>query len=119
MHIHSSDRARSLCLAIAAAALFSIGAAPLAMADGQDPLPQIRLTYSDLSLERPADRQALVERVQSVATDHCARFGRLIVPYERRLQPRYCVVAVRGEILRAMPRDVRAAYDLGRSRPGS
>jgi UrcA family protein len=116
MRIQLSDLRRGAGAAALAGALLSAGLALPASAAVQDRLPEIRLGYSDLGLDSAAGRQALVERVQTVARDHCARYGVLIVPYERRLQPRYCVTAVRGEILRAMPRQVRTAYDEGRRR---
>jgi UrcA family protein len=117
MPIKTPNRRRGLAAAVIAATLLSGGLALPASA-AQDRLPDVRLTYADLGLDSAAGRHALVERVQAVAADHCSRFGALIVPYGRRQQPRYCLIAVRGEILRAMPREVRAAYDLGRRPSG-
>lgn len=76
--------------------------------------PDIHLTYRDLLLQTPDGRLVLVGRVEETAATHCARYGNLIVPYERRFQPRFCANAVRGEILGALPRQIRAAYDEGR-----
>jgi UrcA family protein len=105
------------------AVLLGLGAGAALPAAAQDPdrFPQIRMTYRDLALDSAAGRQALVERIQTTATAHCAQYGPLIMPYERRLQPRYCISAVRGELLGALPGPVRAAYDRGRRdfvRPG-
>lgn len=77
--------------------------------------PQIRMTYRDLALDTVSGQRELVERVQTTSEIHCAKYGSLIVPYERRFQPRFCINAVRGEILSAMPRPIRSAYDLGRA----
>jgi UrcA family protein len=77
--------------------------------------PQIRMTYRDLALDTVSGQRALVERVQTTSEIHCAKYGALIVPYERRFQPRFCINAVRSEILSAMPRPIRSAYDLGRT----
>lgn len=76
--------------------------------------PEIRLSYADLALDTPVGRRAFVDRVNSTATSHCLRYGAEIVPHDRRAQPSFCINAVRGEILRALPRSLRAAYDRGR-----
>ncbi|WP_439473112.1 UrcA family protein [Brevundimonas sp.] len=99
---------------LAVVLFFAFGfAAPVSAAD-EERFPEIRLAYRDLALDTPAGLRALVERVDLTAAAHCARYGSLIVPYERRGQTRYCIYAVRAEMLRAMPRPLRTAYDLGR-----
>lgn len=110
-HSHRSHPHATLATLLAGLALCS--ALP-ASAVAQERFPDVRLTYGDLGLDTATGRQALVARVQATATDHCARYGPLIVPHERQGQARYCIHAVRGDILRALPRPVRAAYDLGR-----
>jgi UrcA family protein len=97
-----------------AATLLGAGAQAQSPNAATQTYPQIRLAYQDLTLSTSAGRQALVDRVETTATTHCARYGDLIVPYERRGQLRFCRLAVRGEILRAMPPQLRAAYDIGR-----
>lgn len=103
-----------LTITAATLAALLLAAPSPAAASGQERFPDVRLTYGDLALNSATGRQALVERVEATASSHCARYGALILPPERRGQSRYCVYAVRGDILRALPRPVRAAYDLGR-----
>lgn len=85
-----------------------------AQAQATEDYPDIRLTYADIPLDTLAGRRAFVDRVDSTATAHCARYGPRIVPYHLRLQPRFCIGAVRAEILGALPRPLRVAYDDGR-----
>jgi|GEM_PF-1290206 len=85
-----------------------------ARAQASERYPEIRLSYADLALDTPVGRRAFVDRVDSMATIHCERYGAQITPYNRRAQPGFCVHAVRGEILRALPGSLRAAYDQGR-----
>jgi hypothetical protein len=98
--------ARCLLRRPSPATLLSGGLALPASAAVQDRLPDVRLGLQPTSASTARlGRQALVERVQAVASGSLrALSASLIVPYGRRLQPRYCVTAVRGEILRAMPR---------------
>lgn len=76
--------------------------------------PEIHLTYRDLPLQTRDGRRLLVDRIEDTAATHCARYANLIVPHHRRLQRPFCVNAVRGEILRALPEQTRAAYNEGR-----
>jgi UrcA family protein len=112
---HKSNRRAAVATLLGALAL---GSALPASAGVQERFPEVRLVYGDLRLDTATGRQALVARVQATATDHCARYGTLIMPHERQRQPRYCIHAVRGDILRALPRPVREAYDLGRKATG-
>lgn len=91
-----------------------LAATPCGAAQATEHYPDIRLTYADLALDTPAGRRALVERVENTATRHCVLHGPLILPRHRRAQSGFCAHAVRGDILRALPRPVRAAYDEGR-----
>lgn len=111
---HKSHPRAAMAMLLAGLALAALPAS----ASAQERFPDVRLTYGDLGLNTATGRQALVARVEATATDHCSRYGALILPRERQGQSRYCIYAVRGDILRALPRPVRAAYNLGRRRAG-
>lgn len=99
---------------LAGSLLLGCGSVLPALAHAQDIFPEVRMSYGDLPLDTAAGRRTLVERVDATAAAHCTRYGALIVPRDRQGQRHYCAYAVRGDILRALPRPVRAAYDRGR-----
>ena len=106
----SNDRRAAACGLACLLAIFGAEA----RAEATERYPDIRLSYADLALDTSLGRRAFADRVDSTATIHCERYGAQITPYHRRAQPGFCVHAVRGEILRALPRSLRAAYDQGR-----
>lgn len=73
--------------------------------------PQARFHYADLNLRDPADGQTLVTRVDEAAAEYCRLYSAIVTPAHRRAEPRYCSATMRIQLMWAMPREVRIAYD--------
>lgn len=78
--------------------------------------PQARVAYGDLDLRRADGRAELVRRVDRAAADYCRDHAAAVTPHHRRADPRYCPASLRAQLMWAMPRRVRDAYDQGWSR---
>ena len=104
---------RSLAIAcglLLAACPLTAGAAP------NDPAPQARFHYGDLNLRDADDQRVLVDRVRQAADAYCRQHAAVVTPSNRLRDPRYCPSVIRAQLMWAMPRRVRDAYDQGWSR---
>jgi hypothetical protein len=50
------------------------------------------------------------------AADYCRGHSAIVTPHHRRADRRYCPASIRVQLMRAMPPQVRRAYDSGWAR---
>ncbi|AQR61655.1 hypothetical protein BZG35_08325 [Brevundimonas sp. LM2] len=100
----------TLLIALAAMAL---SPAPPAAPKPDPDLGVIRVSVQDLRLDRPADQDVLVDRIDRSVAAWCAVHGPAVTPHHHRFQRQFCLDGMRAELVRALDRDQRRAYDAG------
>jgi UrcA family protein len=104
--------------AIVCGLLLAACPATAALAHDDTPAPQARFVWGDLDLRSRAGQDELVVRVARAAADYCRDHAAVVTPHHRRADPQYCPATMRVQMMWAMPRPVRLAYDAGwRRRP--
>lgn len=85
-----------------------------------DDEPAARLSYGDLDLADPADRQVFRERLHAAAQDFCERRAqrRQLPPHYARAHPEACLLPAQRALIDAAPPAVRRAWVSSRAITG-